>query len=133
MLTIFDCVLNTEHLLLEEGVLVNFRNAGCEETGRKVVLSDAFVLQVIKRFMDRSIPMVPPATLSVVDVRDVARAHVRALTASAAADNRHIVTNQCISVKDMATALAKEFKPHGWYLSHTFAVSTFIVLKMWIN
>lgn len=84
---------------------------------------------VIKRFMDRSIPLVPPATLSVVDVRDVARAHVRALTASAAAENRHIVTNQCISVKDMATALAKEFKPHGYSIS-TAGPPFFL---MWLN
>ncbi|KAH7962617.1 hypothetical protein HPB52_017193 [Rhipicephalus sanguineus] len=84
---------------------------------------------LIKRFMDRSIPLVPPASLSVVDVRDVARAHVRALTASGAADNRHIVTNQCISVKDMATALAKEFKPHGYSIS-TAGAPYFL---MWLN
>lgn len=77
-------------------------------------------VQLIKRFMDRSIPLVPPASLSVVDVRDVARAHIHALTVPGAAQNRHIVTNQCISVKDMATALAKEFKPHGEMRSTPF-------------
>lgn len=84
---------------------------------------------LIKRFMDRSIPLVPPASLSVVDVRDVARAHVRALTVPGVADNRHIVTNQCISVKDMATALAKEFKPHGYSIS-TAGAPYFL---MWLN
>lgn len=84
---------------------------------------------LIKRFMDRSIPLVPPASLSVVDVRDVAQAHVRALAASAAADHRHIVTNQCISVKEMATALAKEFKPHGYSISTAGAP----YLLMWLN
>ncbi|XP_064456631.1 uncharacterized protein LOC135367346 [Ornithodoros turicata] len=84
---------------------------------------------LIKRFMDRPLPLVPPASLSVVDVRDVAQAHVKALFSPDAANHRHIVTNQSISVKDMATALAKEFKPHGYSIC-TAGAPYFL---MWLN
>lgn len=70
-------------------------------------------LQIVKKLMERSMPMVPKANFAVCDVRDVALAHVKAMTLSNAADHRHIISTQNVWFKDIALALSKEFKPHG--------------------
>lgn len=58
-------------------------------------------------------PMVPKANFAVCDVRDVAMAHLKAITLPNAADHRHIICTQNVWFKDIALALSKEFKPHG--------------------
>lgn len=97
-----------------------------EEKFELVVLNPAFVMGpvlngsqctsafIIKRLLERSMPAVPRLNFPVVDVRDVAAAHVKAVTSSEAIGNRHILYGESVWMKDMAAALAKEFRPQGY-------------------
>lgn len=52
--------------------------------------------------------------LNVVDVRDVALAHVRAITVKEAAGRRFIVNHESIWMKQAADFLAEKYLPQGW-------------------
>jgi dihydroflavonol-4-reductase len=65
--------------------------------------------QVIQRLLRGEMPMVPRLILPYVDVRDVAAAHVAALTAPEAAGRRHIVTGPAVSMMDIADLLRARF------------------------
>ncbi|GIY35260.1 cinnamoyl-CoA reductase 1 [Caerostris darwini] len=71
-------------------------------------------VEIIKKLLERSVPMVPKVNFAVCDVRDVALAHLKAMTLPNAADHRHIICTQNVWFKDIALALSKEFKPHGY-------------------
>lgn len=60
---------------------------------------------VIQRLLTGKMPMIPNLILPYVDVRDVADAHVAAMTAPAAAGQRHIVTNPCDPLPGIAHML----------------------------
>ncbi|CAL4078695.1 unnamed protein product [Meganyctiphanes norvegica] len=66
------------------------------------------------QMVNRSLPGVVRIAFPVTDVRDVAKAHLKALTAPEAANNRHIVSTDTIWIKDAAATVAKEFKPQGY-------------------
>ena len=51
----------------------------------------------------------PRMHLCVVDVREVAFAHINAIKIEAAANNRFILVNQSLFVSEMAEPLAVEF------------------------
>ena len=67
-----------------------------------------------KRLLERKMPMVPHLNLPIVDVRDVATAHIRAMTAPQAAGERHLVHSANIWLDDLAKILDKEFRRHGY-------------------
>ncbi len=58
-------------------------------------------------------PAVPKIYMPIADVRDVAAAHVKAMTSSEAAGHRHIVLSQGMWMKEVAQVMHKEFKPQG--------------------
>ncbi|CAL1536375.1 unnamed protein product [Lymnaea stagnalis] len=76
---------------------------------------------VVKMLLDRGITGCPRVSYSVVDVRDVAAAHVKALLLDNVSGNRHILHGGNLWMKDIALALAKEFKPQG-YSIHTMSI-----------
>ncbi|XP_055927795.1 uncharacterized protein LOC129959042 [Argiope bruennichi] len=86
-------------------------------------------VEIVKKLLERSMPMVPKANFAVCDVRDVALAHLKAMTLSNAADHRHIICTQNVWFKDIALALSKEFKPHGYSIP-TMVAPYFAV---WLN
>ncbi|HMR49568.1 MAG TPA: hypothetical protein PKE40_11420 [Arachnia sp.] len=63
---------------------------------------------IIQRML-RGMPWVPKIGLRVVDVRDVARAHVLALDAPAAAGRRFIVVGDLLSMRDVGATLSDRF------------------------
>ena len=67
-----------------------------------------------KRLLEHQMPMLPHLNFPIVDVRDVATAHIRAMTAPQAAGERHLVHAANIWMEDMAKILATEFGPHGY-------------------
>lgn len=69
---------------------------------------------VVKLLLDRGITGCPRVCYSVVDVRDIAAAHAKALAADNVAGNRHILHGENLWMKDAALALSKEFKPQGF-------------------
>jgi dihydroflavonol-4-reductase len=61
---------------------------------------------LVQRLMDRSVPGCPQLDFGVVDVRDVADLHLRAMTDAAAAGERFLaVTGDFMSIRDIATTL----------------------------
>jgi dihydroflavonol-4-reductase len=62
-------------------------------------------LEVIKKLLDGSVPAVPGFGFPVVDVRDLARLHLLAMTVPAAADQRFIGSSDFLWMKDMAIIL----------------------------
>ena len=58
-------------------------------------------------------PMVPKLGMGVIDVRDVALAHLRAMRIPEANGQRFILCERTIWFKDLALILDKEFAPLG--------------------
>jgi len=68
----------------------------------------------LKRILTGGMEKCGRVMLSVVDVRDVALAHVKAITVKEAAGNRFIVCNTSLWMKDVADILAEKYLADGW-------------------
>lgn len=63
-------------------------------------------VEAVRKLMAREVPGLPRLGFSFVDVRDVALAHVAAMTAPAAAGRRYICSNEFLWMADMARLLS---------------------------
>ena len=70
--------------------------------------------EAVAKLMNRDFPACPDFTYSMVDVRDVASAHVAAMTAPSAAGQRFICGLDSRSLRDVAAILAREYGPKGY-------------------
>lgn len=70
--------------------------------------------EVVKKLLQRDFPACPDIGFAVVDVRDVADAHVAALTAPGAAGQRFIVAIEHAAMLEIAKILDREFGPRGF-------------------
>ncbi|HKF45733.1 MAG TPA: aldehyde reductase [Terracidiphilus sp.] len=69
---------------------------------------------VIQRFMDGAIPGSPRLTFGIVDVRDVADLHLRAMTNPAAKGERFLATaDEFLAMSDIARILKKRLGPRA--------------------
>lgn len=64
-------------------------------------------VRVVERLVTGKMPGLPRIGLSIVDVRDLAAVHVRAMTAPEAAGERFLATGEFLWFSDMADALRK--------------------------
>lgn len=72
------------------------------------------LLQLIRRFLNNQMPAVPSIEIGMVDVRDVANAHIKAMRESKSDGERILLTAQpSISFLEIANILRKEFGPQG--------------------
>ena len=71
--------------------------------------------------LNKEMPMLPNNGFGVCDVRDIAKAHVKAMKLPEAAGHRHIVDSGFMWFKDMADVIEKEFKPQGYNIPKTLA------------
>lgn len=71
-------------------------------------------------------PAVLKFMIGYCDVRDVAKAHVLALTKPEAAGKRHIICTKPMWMKDVANIMADEFRPQGYKIA-TMAAPNCIV------
>jgi nucleoside-diphosphate-sugar epimerase len=76
--------------------------------------ADGTSAEVVKRLLNRDMPACPQLGFAMVDVRDIAKAQVAAMTTPAAAGSRYICAGEHIWMRDMAKILAKEFGPRGY-------------------
>lgn len=60
---------------------------------------------LVQRLLNGSIPAAPKMSFSIVDVRDVAAAHLAAMTAPTAGGKRHILADREMSLFELASAL----------------------------
>lgn len=65
-------------------------------------------LEVIKKLLDRSVPALPRFGFNVVDVRDIAKLHLLAMTAPEAAGQRFIASSDFYWMKEIAGILKQE-------------------------
>lgn len=70
--------------------------------------------ELIKKLLLRELPGLPDVGYAVVDVRDVAAAHVAALTAPGAAGQRFVLAIEHASMRDIAAILDRVFRPRGY-------------------
>lgn len=70
-------------------------------------------VQFIQRLIDGRMPRVPNVGLNIIDVRDLATAHVDAMTAPGAAGQRLIVSGDFMWMKDIAAALKAKLGAKG--------------------
>ena len=61
-----------------------------------------------------TIPRAPNAWIGVVDVRDVARAHVIAMTHAAAAGRRFLLAPEALTFVEMGACLQKVYPQYKW-------------------
>ncbi|MFZ1965375.1 MAG: aldehyde reductase [Roseiarcus sp.] len=68
---------------------------------------------LVKRLLDGGTPAAPRLAFEVIDVRDVAAAHVTALTAPTASGRRFPMGERTLSLKDCADILRKRFPEYA--------------------
>jgi len=64
--------------------------------------------QIVGKLIDGSLPGLPRMSFPIVDVRDLADLHVRALTTQAAADQRYIASGPVLWMADIAETIRRE-------------------------
>jgi dihydroflavonol-4-reductase len=79
------------------------------------VLSDDFSysVQLVERLLNRSMPGVPRLGYSIVDVRDVADLHIRAMTAAEAGGERFLATGPFLWMGEVARILRERLGEAG--------------------
>lgn len=70
--------------------------------------------ELVRKLMKRELPGCPDVGWAVVDVRDVADAHLAAMTAADAPGKRFVVAIEHASMRDIAAILAGEFGTRGY-------------------
>ena len=65
-------------------------------------------MKIIQRLLDGRLPALPRLGFAVVDVRDLASMHVRAMTTTAAAGQRFLVAGEFVWMEDIARALRSQ-------------------------
>ena len=70
--------------------------------------------EVVRKLMSREMPAVPDIGWCMVDVRDVAAAHIKALTAPGAPGQRFICAIEHASMRDVAVILREKFSDRGY-------------------
>jgi nucleoside-diphosphate-sugar epimerase len=73
-------------------------------------------VEIVRKMLTNEIPMIPKLHLPVVDVRDVALGHLKAMTMPEANGKRHLLVNRTVWLKDLADILDKEFRPQGYII-----------------
>lgn len=71
-------------------------------------------LEIVRLLLTRGLPLVPRLGFAVVDVRDVAAAHLLALRTPGAAGHRYIVAGEPMWLGEIAEVLRGGFGPRGY-------------------
>ena len=83
-------------------------------------------IELVRKLLAREVPGSPKFGVSLVDVRDVATAHVTAMTAPQAAGNRYICSTEFRWMAQLAEQLNNDFGPRGYPVS-TRVLPNFVV------
>lgn len=70
--------------------------------------------EIVRKLMAKELPGTAKIGFSWVDVRDVASAHIAAMTAPGAAGQRFCCAIEFSWIDEVADILAKRFRPEGW-------------------
>ena len=86
-------------------------------------------VEIVRQLMTRSVPACPRIGFVVVDVRDVAAAHIAAMTSPSAAGNRYLCALPQAWFSDVARILDQRFGPEGYKIP-TGRLPNFVVRTM---
>ncbi|XP_055332866.1 uncharacterized protein LOC129584643 [Paramacrobiotus metropolitanus] len=89
--------------------------------------------EVVGRLMRHEVPALPHISLELCDVRNVAQAHIRAMTLPAAAGQRFIINSGGMWFKEMATLLDREFRPQGYRVPTLSAPKFLASIVAWFD
>ena len=70
--------------------------------------------EIVKKIIDRDFPAIPDINYACVDVRDVASAHIAAMTKPDAAGTRFLCANGNHSMRSIARILKEHLEPQGF-------------------
>ena len=73
--------------------------------------------EACERILGGKMPALPDTSFVVIDVRDVAAAHVAAMEKSEAAGNRYILANKALHIRELADIIRNEFGPQGYKIA----------------
>jgi len=91
-------------------------------------------ITVIRRFLNAEMPAVPALQLALVDVEDVARAHVMAMTNKESDGERILLTAQpSFWFLDVAKVLGREFREQGYWVPRLQVSNIFVWLYSFID
>lgn len=82
--------------------------------GPQITTSGHASADIMEQIVTKAMPMIPDAGIGFVDVRDVARIHVAAMTHPDAANKRFMACESTQSFMDMAAAVDSELGPLGF-------------------
>ncbi|XP_076435321.1 uncharacterized protein LOC143275231 [Babylonia areolata] len=83
-------------------------------------------VQIMQKLLNRAMPMLPNVSFPIIDVRDAALAHVRAMTIPDAAGRRHIATNTNMWFSQIGIVLKAVFGPQGYKVPTRVAPKLFL-------
>ncbi len=90
-------------------------------------------VEVVTQLLSGKLPGLPQLGYQVVDVRDVAAAHILALDHPAAAGERFIVAEEFMVFEAIADLLRQEFPTYGQKLPSRYLPSWMLRLLSWFN
>lgn len=90
-------------------------------------------LQLIGRLMRREVPALPNIGMEMCDVRDVASAHIKAMTLPEAAGQRFIVNTGAMYFHEVALILHKEFQSQGYHVPTRMAPKFLVSFASWFD
>jgi dihydroflavonol-4-reductase len=92
----------------------------------------SFSAEAIKKILQRDVPAIPNFRIAAVDVRDVASAHVKAMTVPDAAGQRFICAIASHDFRDIAMILANHFRGQGFKIPTRKLPSFFLpIFAIW--
>ncbi|KAI6243823.1 Epimerase domain-containing protein [Aphelenchoides fujianensis] len=105
-----------------------------ENTENKFKLTALNPTFTMKKFLTFEVPAIPPLQMGMVDVRDVAQAHILAMTRPESDGERILVTQQpSWSFRRICTVLSEEFKPQGYTIPFLNVPYAFVWLYSFIS
>jgi dihydroflavonol-4-reductase len=114
------------------------KELGPESSMQLVVINPGLVLgpllspdwgtsgEIVKRIIDFSVPAIPNISMSMVDVRDVATAHLAAMVVPAAKGQRFLCVEGNHSMLEVAQVLALHLRPLGYKIPTKSLPSIFV-------
>lgn len=88
---------------------------------------------IVKDLLEGKNPGLALLWMGICDVRDVAQAHINALTAEGAQGQRHIICSKHFFYSDMARILSDRYNPQGWEVPTTVMPYALVYLYSFIN
>ncbi|CAD5229333.1 unnamed protein product [Bursaphelenchus okinawaensis] len=86
-------------------------------------------ITTVKKFLNNEVPAIPPLEMGMVDVRDVAKAHILAMERSESDGERILITCQTVAFSQMVKFIGREFRSQGY--KSPFITAPYFLVWVW--